>query len=95
MELIKLHGHGCGQYGMRFMADGQRYFLAADGYWLRKSLQENILPHPIVKLFFSSWKDYKQNLKKLHEYYKANPDVIMLSTHCNETVNEQLMRQEG
>ena len=60
---VALPGHAAGQIGLLLETERKQYFLIADACWLRKSYEELILPHPIVKLFFHSWADFKQSLK--------------------------------
>jgi len=45
------------------------------------------LPNPIVKLFFHSWSDFKRSLQTVHDYHKANPQTIIVPTHCSETTD--------
>jgi glyoxylase-like metal-dependent hydrolase (beta-lactamase superfamily II) len=98
-ESILIHsipGHAAGQYAAEIKTNKGHYFLAADSAWLKKSYQEYALPNPIVKLFFDSWADFKDSLKRLQNYHLANPETIIIPTHCNETCNPliQLSKDE-
>lgn len=86
--MYDLPGHAAGQMGLQLETEKQRYFLLADACWLRKSYMENVLPSPLVRLFFHSWKDYKNSLKKIHTYHMTHPDVVMVPTHCSETTSQ-------
>ncbi len=63
-------------------------FLIADASWYRKSVEKNILPNPIVRLFFHSWKDFKNSLEKIHQFYQKNPEVEIVPTHCFDTTSK-------
>jgi len=78
-------GHAAGQYAAEVTTEKDHYFLAADSAWLKKSYQEYALPSPVVKLFFHSWSNFKDSLKRLHDYHLAHPDTVVIPTHCNET----------
>lgn len=91
--LVDLHGHGAGQIGAILNTENQKTFLVADACWLTKSYKEFILPNSIVRLFFDSWKSYKDNLRRLHEYHKANPKTIIIPTHCNATTDSIIKSQ--
>ena len=76
-----------GQIGILLETEKKPYFLIADACWLKKSYKDMILPNPIVKLFFHSWSDFKNSLKIVHDYHKANPETLIVPTHCSETTD--------
>ncbi len=86
--VFELPGHAAGQIGIQLETQKRSYFLISDACWLKKSYEENILPNPIVRLFFDSWSDYKETLKKIHEFHKKNPTTLIVPTHCFETTSE-------
>ena len=88
-----LPGHARGQYGISVETAKKRYFLIADACWLKKSYEENILPQSIVRVFIDSWRDLKSTNLKVHQYYKANPEVQIVPTHCSETT-DMLVKQK-
>ena len=83
-----LPGHAAGQIGIQLETDKKNYFLIADASWYRKSFEKNILPNPIVRLFFHSWKDFKHSLEKIHLFYQKNPEVEIVPTHCFDTTSK-------
>lgn len=85
LVLVPLPGHAAGQIGLRLRTQQQEYFLIADTCWLRRTFQEMVLPHPIVRLFFHSWSDFKNSLKKVNAFHKAHPKVCIVPTHCSTT----------
>jgi glyoxylase-like metal-dependent hydrolase (beta-lactamase superfamily II) len=86
--IYDLPGHAAGQIGILLETEKQRYFLIADACWLKRSYQDYVLPNPIVRLFFHSWKDFKRSLKRVHEFHLAHPEVHIVPTHCSATTLE-------
>jgi glyoxylase-like metal-dependent hydrolase (beta-lactamase superfamily II) len=87
MKVYELPGHARGQCGVLLSTEKQTYFLIADACWLKRSYEDYVLPNPIVKLFFDSWNDFKDSLKKVHDFHKKHPEVIVVPTHCQETTD--------
>ncbi len=83
--LCRLDGHAKGQMGAMINTE-PKTFLVADGAWLKANYTELRFPNPIVKLFFDSWSDYKNSLKGIHDYHKANPETIIMPCHCEESL---------
>jgi glyoxylase-like metal-dependent hydrolase (beta-lactamase superfamily II) len=77
-----LPGHARGQLGLLVKTEKRTYFLIADACWLRESYLENRLPHPIVRLFFDSWSDFKETLLRVQTFAKEYPEVVIVPTHC-------------
>ena len=80
-----LPGHAEGQIGIELKTKAQHYFLIADACWFDKAYKDLSLPHPIVRLFFSSWKDYKETINKIHQYHQKYPDINIVPSHCSLT----------
>ena len=93
IHMIDLPGHGAGQMGVLLETAKKQYFLAADSVWLKKSYEEMILPNSIVRLFFHSWSDYKQSLKKVHDYHIAFPETVIVPTHCSASTDPLVTRK--
>ena len=85
--IYPLPGHAAGQIGVLLATEKQPYFLIADACWVKKSYEELILPNPVVRLIFSSWKDFKKSLQQVHTFYKTYPNTVIVPTHCYETTN--------
>jgi len=83
--LCDLTGHAKGQLGALLNTEKGKTLLAADAAWLKENFENLNLPTQLVRLFFDSWSDYKQSLKKVHDFYKANPGVDVIPCHCLET----------
>ncbi|AUP80984.1 MBL fold metallo-hydrolase [Flavivirga eckloniae] len=84
---VPLPGHAAGQMGLLISTKKQTYFLVADACWLKETYKKGTLPHPIVRIFFHSWKDFKNSLTRLRAYHKENPETIIVPTHCSETTD--------
>ena len=81
-------GHAAGQIAVLLKTSKQFYFLIADACWLKQSYENLLLPNPLVKLFFNSWKDFKSSLHKIHLFHKANPHILIVPTHCFDTTSK-------
>ena len=84
--LCQLPGHAAGQIGMRLQTEDGEVFFIADAAWVKKNYQEMHLPSPIVKLFFSSWKDFRVSLQKVNTYYNSKTNTQIIPCHCMETL---------
>ena len=82
--ICTLDGHAKGQIGALLSLENP-IFLASDGAWLQANYTDLHLPSPIVKLFFSSWKNYKISLRKIHNFHKSNPKTLIIPCHCEAT----------
>ena len=63
-------------------------FLIADAAWVKENYIEMKLPSPIVKLFFSSWSDFKKSLERVHRYHNQHPSTSVIPCHCFSTLME-------
>ena len=79
--------------GVLLETEKRQYLLAADAVWLKRNYTEMVLPNSIVKLFFDSWSDFKKSLQKVHDFHIANPDAVVVPTHCSETTDELVSRE--
>ncbi len=86
VELAQLPGHACGQLGVRIHTADHTLFFATDAAWRKSTLDANILPSPVVQLFFDDWRAYKATFNALRNYRQTNPTHRLLFTHCPETL---------
>ena len=85
LRVVSLPGHAVGQIGLRFQApDGQDILLAADACWLSQAFRENRPPHQLTRLLHD-WPNYLATLQQLHEMHRAEPELLIVPTHCPET----------
>ncbi len=75
-------GHAAGQVGIKLQTEKNTCLLVADACWDRRAYQQLALPHPVVKLFFDSWADYKEGILRLRKYHLAFPDHLIIPSHC-------------
>ncbi|EAY26799.1 MBL fold metallo-hydrolase [Microscilla marina] len=87
LYIYELPGHAAGQIGVMLETKQRPYFLVADACWIKRSYEEVIPPNPIVVLFFHSWFDFKRTLQKMHDYHVANPQTLLVPTHCAATTD--------
>lgn len=85
IHIINLPGHAAGQTGVIVKTNKSKYLLVSDACWLKESIEDEILPSPIVKLFFHSWNQYINTLDRIQQYYKQHTETIIVPTHCFET----------
>jgi len=78
-----LPGHAAGQTGILLQTQTRKYFLIADACWDKRAYQDLKLPHPVVRLFFHSWKEYVSVIRKLNHYHRLFPEVLIVPSHCS------------
>tara|TARA_B100000900_G_scaffold335819_1_gene297445 strand:- start:14218 stop:15060 length:843 start_codon:yes stop_codon:yes gene_type:complete len=86
--ISELPGHASGQIGARIQINSGEVFLIADAAWVRENYIEMKLPSQIVKLFFSSWVEFKKSLERVHRYHNEHPSTVVIPCHCFSTLME-------
>ena len=86
--ISELPGHAFGQIGARVQTNSGEIFLIADAAWVKENFLEMKLPSSIVRLFFSSWKQFKLSLDKVHRYSNAFPSTAIIPCHCLSTLKQ-------
>lgn len=92
--LVDLPGHAAGQVGALLQAEDGEVFLVADAAWVKENYEEEWLPHPIVRLFFDSWTDFRDSLQKVRAYHLAHPENLIIPTHC-EATHQQVFKMQN
>lgn len=87
LRLVMLPGHAKAMMGMFLTINKKMALLATDAAWDATAFHKDILPLPIVKLFFDSWTIYQDTWKKLRLFTANNDRVPILFTHCIQTLN--------
>jgi glyoxylase-like metal-dependent hydrolase (beta-lactamase superfamily II) len=82
--LVRLPGHAKGQLGLMANTDKGRVFFAADSFWMPASIRERALPNRLVGLVVDDWRALERTMHKIADFAVANPDVIIIATHCPE-----------
>lgn len=82
---VDLTGHAIGQMGI-FLRDEEKgkIFLCADACWQSRAYRENILPSRLANVIMADAKQYRKNLKRLHEFHLNHPEWWIVPTHCTE-----------
>ncbi len=83
---VSVPGHARGMVGLLIKGAERTLFYAADAQWDKAVFEAGILPRKIVKLFFDSWEDFIDTTERLQQYMAANPDTLLLFTHCEQTL---------
>ncbi|MCE5170352.1 MBL fold metallo-hydrolase [Paenibacillus profundus] len=91
---IDVSGHAPGQLGLLLRATGQEYFLCADAAWSTAAYASHRLPKPIVKWIKADWRQYKDNLHRLHVLHRQRPELLIIPTHCREAEQRYVLGSE-
>jgi len=86
--ICELPGHAFGQIGARIQINSGEVFLIADAAWVKENYIAMKLPSQVVKLFFSSWSQFKKSLEKVNRYHKEHPNTLVIPCHCFSTLME-------
>ena len=92
--LTDLSGHATGQTGAMINTDEDTYLLIADACWTSESFKQNIMPSPAAKLIFEDWDRTEITLKKIHQYFKANPTTHIIPSHCPQAVPHYIRKTQ-
>jgi glyoxylase-like metal-dependent hydrolase (beta-lactamase superfamily II) len=91
---IDLPGHAIGQYGLLCRRPGGKWvFLIADAAWTRRNITELAPPGWPAGVLIGDAGAFRATLHKLHEFQKRRPEVPLIPSHCDESIeafrNEQ------
>ncbi|MCH2046867.1 MAG: MBL fold metallo-hydrolase, partial [Saprospiraceae bacterium] len=92
--LTDLSGHAAGQTGAMINTKSDTYFLIADACWISESFKQNILPSNAARLVFENWDATSKTLKKIHQYFKANPTTHIIPSHCPQAVSHYMRKTQ-
>ena len=85
LQLMPLPGHARGQLGLLANTNHGRLLFAADGAWLTRSIRECKPPSPITNFLVDQPYAVLMTINRLNIFWRAEPDVRILPTHCPET----------
>jgi glyoxylase-like metal-dependent hydrolase (beta-lactamase superfamily II) len=87
MVAIALPGHAVGQYGLLCRRTKNRWvFLVADAAWTRRNITELALPGWPAGALIGDPPAFRATLKKLHDFQRLRPDVPLIPSHCQESI---------
>ncbi len=84
--LISLPGHARGQIGALVHTGRGDVLLCADGAWTTQSYREQRPPHWLTGAIQDDMRALVTTLHALHDFALARPDVVILPTHCPDTL---------
>jgi glyoxylase-like metal-dependent hydrolase (beta-lactamase superfamily II) len=83
LQLVQLPGHARGQLGLFVQTTRCNILFAADGCWSTTAYKENHPPSSLaMRLLFDNIQETLRTLEHLHNFHKANPDVLIIPSHC-------------
>jgi glyoxylase-like metal-dependent hydrolase (beta-lactamase superfamily II) len=94
IRLVALPGHGRGQMGALVQTEAGEVLLAADASWNKNTFERNILPRPLVKLFFDDWLAYQLTFEKLRRFSQERPEIKIYFTHSPEVAEEAIANEQ-
>ncbi len=85
--IIDLKGHSIGHIGIILQTkDNKDVFLIGDACWTRYSFEKNIYPLDFIKLITDDFKEYKNQIYKIHQLYKSRNDLFIIPSHCEQSI---------
>jgi glyoxylase-like metal-dependent hydrolase (beta-lactamase superfamily II) len=87
--LVELPGHARGQTGLLAQTERGKILFAADGCWMRRSIQECRSPARITHLFVDDATTVQTTIHHLHDFAKKCPEVLIIPSHCPEAFAEE------
>lgn len=94
-RIFRLDGHAKAQFGLGFRYDELDVLLISDAVWDIKSIDEKINPSKIANLLFDDSKKFYETLEKLQIFSKQNPNVLMVPSHCKNSINKLIKGLEN
>lgn len=88
--LVALPGHARGQIGLLAQTGRSRFFFAADGCWLRRSIRERRPPARVTHLFVDDPHAVRTTIDHLYDFAQACPDVVIVPSHCPEAFIQEV-----
>jgi len=82
--LVQLPGHARGQIGLLAQTTEGAMFFVGDACWLSESYRECRTPGSITRLIAADWHEVADTIGRLHRFWRANPGVAIVPTHCPE-----------
>lgn len=88
MYLVGLPGHTKGQMGLYMNNVGSKdLFLIGDAAYLRDNIRNNIPTSKLFQIVYASPGNFIKTLEMLHQLQIHNPDLLMIPSHCPETLD--------
>ncbi|MBW7881131.1 MAG: MBL fold metallo-hydrolase [Caldilineaceae bacterium] len=84
-RLVRLPGHARGQLGLLANTERGRILFVADSCWLARSVHEGRPPSRLTNFIVDDAAALYDTLAALSRFAEANPDVLIVPSHCPET----------
>ncbi|GHO97734.1 MBL fold metallo-hydrolase [Reticulibacter mediterranei] len=88
--LFSLPGHARGQMGLLAHTQRGRILFAADGAWLKRSIDEQRSPSRLTSLFIDDARAVQTTLQRLHAFQQQQPDILIIPSHCPATFAQEV-----
>jgi glyoxylase-like metal-dependent hydrolase (beta-lactamase superfamily II) len=92
LTFIDLPGHARGQVGVLLQSEGGSeegaVFLAADAAWHINSVEKNVPPPSLVRVFADDYEALKDSIARLHRYHLAYPMTKIIISHCKQSLKK-------
>jgi glyoxylase-like metal-dependent hydrolase (beta-lactamase superfamily II) len=86
LQIVRLPGHARGQLGLLANTRQGLLLFAADSAWLSQSIRERKPPARLTNLIADHPEAVQHTLDRLHSFWKSNPNIRILPTHCPEAL---------
>lgn len=84
---VRLPGHARGHMGLMIEAEsGNKLLLVGDAAWTTESIERNVAPNKLTKIFFDDYEEYQKTLRKLHDLGRVHLDLNIVPCHCEKKV---------
>jgi glyoxylase-like metal-dependent hydrolase (beta-lactamase superfamily II) len=84
---LRLPGHAPGHLGLSLRDSEDRpVLLCADASWSRRAWQEQRLPSLLARSVIHDWSAYKATLSQLQTLARREKELIILPSHCAESL---------
>ena len=92
LTFIDLPGHARGQIGVILQSESGsetgEILLAADAAWHIHSVENDVPPPSLVRVFADDYEALKNSISRLHRYHKANPNTKIIISHCLKSLKK-------
>lgn len=84
---IPLPGHFEGHLGLLFNEEKRGpMFLISDTCWVSEGYKNFTLPSKLTQFVNRDWDSYSKSLKKVHDLYTRNQEILIVPSHCLKTI---------
>ena len=86
---VDLPGHARGHIGLLTKHSNLGdILLAGDAAWSTRAFRNKVYPPQMVSIITDGYNKLKETINLLHDYHLANPDILIIPSHCFETIRK-------